>query len=177
MTDIDLTAEVKSDKLKGYWIKVRLVYLAILIFSLIYAIVVFALKRSGILTSMDFLQEKEIAELAAAVRNILIGISLLTICAAAMVGFLLAKRVGKGSSLSLSIDSSIAPNLASYFIYIVVVAAILDSIGIYGLTIYFLTQELHWFIIIIALSFMFKLFYLPSQNRFIALMEKYRHIA
>jgi len=175
MGDIDLIAEVKSDRLKGYWIKVRLVYFAILFFSLIYAIVVFTLMHSGILASIDFLQEKEIAELAAVVRNILLGISLVSICAAVIVGYLLAKKVSKESSLSLSIDSPITSNLASYLIYIIVVAAILDSIGIYGLTIYILTQELHWAIIIIALSFIFKLFYIPSQNRFITLMEKCKH--
>lgn len=177
MNDIDLAAEVKSDKLKAYWIKLNLVYCAILIFSLLYSIVVFALKLSRILSSIDFLQDKEIVELAAVVRNILLGISLLTFCAALIVGYLLAKRVSKGASLTFSIDSPIATNLASYIIYIVVVAAILDSIGIYGLTIYVITQKLHWCIIIISLSFIFKLLYFPSQNRFIALMKKYRHRA
>jgi hypothetical protein len=175
MSEIDLAIEVTSDKLRGYWVKLNLISLAILFFSLIYAVIVFILEYSGVVRSIYLLKEPEIIELAAAVRNILLLISLASICAAIIIGIVLAKKTGKGSSFSLSsIDSPIASNLSLYFIYTVVVLAILDSIGIYGLTIYVLTQELHWFIIIAALSFILKFVYLPSQNRFITLMEKYQ---
>lgn len=178
MVDINLTAEVNSNKLRGYWLKLNVISFVILFFSLIYAVIVFALEYSGVVSSIYLLKEPEVAKLAAVVRNILLGISLASIGAAVMISFLLAKKTGKSTSFSLAdIDSPIASNLYSYFIYTVVVLALLDSVGIYGLAIYVLTQELHWFIIIVALSFILKFIYFPSQNRFITLMKKYRNQA
>jgi len=173
LLDINLRVEVNSDKLKLYWAKLKLITIALLASSAIYGLVIFIFEYSALERTAGF--EQQNVEFNLLIRNIMAALGLMTIVATVLVGNVLAKRVPKGSSRTTStINSPIGPNLAAYFNYKIVVLAIVDSIGLYGLIIYFLTKDLHWALILIALSYVIKIIQFPTPNRFIALMEKYR---
>jgi len=172
LLDINLSAEVNADKLKPYWAKLKLLTLALLASSAIYGLVIFILEYSGSASSSAFQQQNQ--EYNLLIRGIMVALSLMTIAATVLVANALAKRVPKGASkTSFAIDSPIAPQLAAYFNYKVIVLAIADSIGLYGLIVYFLAKDLPWAFILIALSYATKFIQFPTHNRFIALMEKY----
>lgn len=173
MLEINLSSEVYADKLKLYWAKLKLLTIALLMSSVIYGFVIFVLEYSALADSHDFRQQN--GEFNLLVRNIMVALSLMTIVASVLIAKALAKRVPKGTSrTTLGIDSPIGPQLAAYFNYKIVALAIVDAIGLYGLIIYFLMKDLHWSIILIALSYIMKIIQFPTPNRFIALMEKYQ---
>jgi hypothetical protein len=175
MQNINLSAEVNSEKLKLFWAKLKLITIAMLMSSIIYGIIVYVLEQSSSLPIVPLDQQTKDSN--SIIRTVMIALSFMSIIVIIVVAKALAKKVAQGSSKTpFPIDSPLAPNLASYFSYKVIIMAIADSIGLYGLVAYFLTRDLQLAFILITLSYIMKMIQFPTPNRFIVLMEKYRQL-
>lgn len=175
MLNINLSAEVNSEKLTLFWAKLKLIAIALLMSSIIYGIIIYVLEQS--ISSPAAAFEQQTASFRLIIRNVMAALTLMTIAATIVAAKALVKKVVKGSSkIPFAIDSPLAPHLAAYFNYKVITLAISDSIGLYGLVIYFLSKDLHWAFILIALSCVMKIIQFPTPDRFIALMEKYKQL-
>ena len=172
MLEIDLIAEVKSDRVKKFWYQLKIIASAFMASTIIYGIVGFALQQSALSRSISVFQES--SGIYNLLRNILVGLSLMVAIASVLLSKKLVKKVVKGDSKSLSaIDSPLAPYLAAYQNYTLIILSMLDSIGVYGLLIYLLLHDSQWFFLLLALSFVLKLFYSPSPHHFIRIMQRH----
>jgi hypothetical protein len=173
--NINLSAEVNSEKLTLFWAKLKLITIALLMSSVIYGIIIYFLEQS--ISSPVSAFEPQSESFRHIIRNVMVALTLMTIAAIIVAAKALVNKVVKGSTkIPFAIDSPLAPHLAAYFNYKVITLAISDSIGLYGLVIYFLSKDLHLAFILIALSCVMKIIQFPTPNRFIALMEKYKQL-
>jgi hypothetical protein len=171
--NINLSAEVNSEKLKLYWAKLKFITIAMLMSSIIYGVIVYVLEQSRSLPIAPL--EQQTKDSHSIIRTAMVALTLMTIIVIIFVAKKFAKKVAEGlSRIPFSIDSPIAPNLAAYFSYKVIIMAIADSIGLYGLVAYFLSRDLQLAFLLIILSYIMKMIQFPTPNRFITLMEKYR---
>ena len=113
MIDIDLMAEIKSDKVKKFWYQLRIIASAFMASTIIYCIVGFVLQQSALSDSVSILQESR--GIYNLLRNLLVGLGLMVAIASVLLGRKLVKKVAKGDSKSPSaIDSPLAPYLTAY---------------------------------------------------------------
>jgi F0F1-type ATP synthase membrane subunit c/vacuolar-type H+-ATPase subunit K len=155
---------ITDEEVKKGLMTLNIIWFAILMSLVIYLVVGLQVKEN-MQTSMD-------AATFTTFKSILYGIAAITLVIARFVRkFVLSEKGGKFFVKSRSRQTTQNPVLAKYTAAMIISLALTESVGIYGLVLFFIGKNALDLYLLIAVSAIAMLFYRPNKEEIIALSQ------